>query len=104
MNSSACKTSTPPAKVDQNVLTPLNENDIVGTSADERSIMCYHLPAFLISDGHAIPGGLDINKLDRDFANVIYPQVSSQQMLDSFPTNGDPEYTFDPDTEDDDIV
>src|SRR5215475_3931610 len=48
----------------QQVLTPIREGSIVGTEADETSIMCYQLPASITKDGQPIPGGNDINELD----------------------------------------
>ena len=57
------------------VLTPLDQNDIFGTPADQTSIMCYQLPAYLTKDGQPIPGGLDINDTDHAFAGLIYPQL-----------------------------
>ncbi len=60
--------------VDQQVLTPLNENSIFGTPADETSIMCYQLPGAITKDGDPILGGTDINETDYAFAGRLYPQ------------------------------
>jgi hypothetical protein len=59
--------------VDQQVLTPLDERSLMGTSADQTSIMCYQLPGAITRDGRPIVGGLDINATDRTFATRIYP-------------------------------
>ena len=60
--------------VDQQVLTPLDEGSIIGTPADETSIMCYQLPGEITHDGEPIIGGVDINRTDFDFAGRIYPK------------------------------
>lgn len=57
------------------VLTPIAEEDIVGTPrAEDISIMCYQLPAEITTDNRPIPGGLDISELDRKFVAMIYPK------------------------------
>lgn len=61
-------------QVDQQVLTPLDDASIMGTPADQDSIMCYQLPGEITVDGEPIHGGLDINATDRDFAAQIYPK------------------------------
>jgi Astacin (Peptidase family M12A) len=61
------------AMVDQQVLTPLDQNSIFSTPADQTSIMCYQLPALITKDGQPILGGPDINPTDRIFARRIYP-------------------------------
>jgi hypothetical protein len=38
--------------------------------------MCYQLPADIMKDGIEIPGGLDINKIDAQFAGSLYPKRS----------------------------
>ncbi len=65
-----------PNEVRQQVLTPLEENALIATpTADETSIMCYQIPGFLTVNGKPIVGGLDINKIDYDFAGKIYPKI-----------------------------
>jgi hypothetical protein len=61
--------------VDQQVLTPLGSNSIIGTEPDQDSIMCYQLPGEITFDGQPIRGGLDINATDSAFAELIYPKV-----------------------------
>lgn len=61
------------AKVDAQVLTPLQEASILGTPSDQDSIMCYQLPGQITTDGLPIRGGLDINTTDATFAALIYP-------------------------------
>lgn len=62
------------ATVDAQVLTPLDNSTILGTPADQTSIMCYQLPALITKDGKPIIGGIDINQTDYDFAGKIYPK------------------------------
>ncbi|WP_324670841.1 M12 family metallopeptidase [Hymenobacter sp. GOD-10R] len=66
------------ATVDAQVLTPLKTADIVGTAADQTSIMCYQLPGSITKDGKPIPGGIDINLLDYAFAARVYPKAGAQ--------------------------
>lgn len=56
------------------VLTPIEESTLRGTSVDARSIMCYQLPGSITKDGKPIIGGLDIDRKDADFAALIYPK------------------------------
>lgn len=63
-----------PAMVDAQVLTPLNETDLIATTADENSIMCYQLPGEITIDGEPIAGGLDIDDSDYAFAGKVYPK------------------------------
>ncbi len=63
------------AEVDHNVLTPLDERDILGTPSDQESIMCYPIPGSITRDGQPILGGADINPTDFEFAGLIYPKV-----------------------------
>jgi hypothetical protein len=65
-----------PNDVRAQVLTPLEETALIATpGADETSIMCYQIPGFLTTNGKPIIGGVDINKLDYDFAGKIYPKT-----------------------------
>lgn len=60
------------------VLTPLEEGSLIGTAtADDHSIMCYQIPGEITKDGQPIPGGLDIDNWDYDFAARIYPSSKS---------------------------
>ena len=61
--------------VDQQVLTPLDERSIMGTPADQTSIMCYQLPGSITRDARPIVGGIDINPTDFAFAGKIYPKA-----------------------------
>ena len=65
-----------PQEVDDQVLTPLKDKSIMGTTeSDPLSIMCYQLPARIMKKGKkAIPGGKDINAKDAAFAARIYPK------------------------------
>ncbi|WP_324670565.1 M12 family metallopeptidase [Hymenobacter sp. GOD-10R] len=62
------------ATVDAQVLTSLSIQSIMGTPADQTSIMCYQLPASITKDGQPIVGGVDINSTDYTFAGKIYPK------------------------------
>lgn len=62
------------AQVDAQVLTPLKQANIMGTPADQTSIMCYQLPASIMKDGQPIIGGLDINATDCSFSGRVYPK------------------------------
>ena len=68
--------------VDQQVLTPLDERSLMGTPADQTSIMCYQLPGSITRDGRPILGGVDINQTDFAFAGQIYPKPSQVLMPD----------------------
>lgn len=64
-----------PQEVDEQVLTPLAKRSLMGTTeSDPLSIMCYQLPASIMKDRKAVPGGDDINPRDAAFAATIYPQ------------------------------
>lgn len=61
--------------VRQQVLTPLEEESLLGTErADAESIMCYQLPGEIARDGRPIVGGPDFSAADRAFAARIYPK------------------------------
>lgn len=62
------------AQVDAQVLTPLDQASIIGTPADQTSIMCYRLPGSITRDGLPILGGTDINATDCKFARKVYPK------------------------------
>jgi hypothetical protein len=60
------------------VLTPLDNSALMKTAkSDDRSIMCYGLPATIMKDSVAVPGGLDIDSLDAKFASTVYPKSYS---------------------------
>ena len=56
------------------VLTPIEDATIKGTTADPKSIMCYQIPGEITKDGKPIIGGLDIDESDYSFAATIYPK------------------------------
>ena len=68
--------------VDQQVLTPLDQRSIIGTAADQTSIMCYQLPGLITRDGQPILGGEDINATDLAFAGRIYPRATASMPQD----------------------
>lgn len=60
--------------VENQVLTALDYSILDFTSKpDETSIMCYPLPAEIMTDKKPIPGGTDIDAMDRAFAAHVYP-------------------------------
>jgi hypothetical protein len=63
--------------VDAQVLTPLDQNSIIGTPADQDSIMCYQLPGSITRDGDPISGGTDINATDAAFCARLYPKAGA---------------------------
>lgn len=60
--------------VDEQVLTPLDEKTLMGTQADQTSIMCYQLPGKITTDGEPVVGGMDVNATDYAFVGKIYPK------------------------------
>jgi Astacin (Peptidase family M12A) len=66
------------AMVREQVLKPIEEGSLLGTShPDPNSIMCYQIPGTITKDGQPIPGGLDIDELDYEFAAKVYPKSGS---------------------------
>ena len=61
-------------EVRQQVLTPIEESQLLGTAVDEHSIMCYQIPGAITRSGKPIIGGTDIDKQDYTFAGKIYPK------------------------------
>src|SRR5688572_4625638 len=65
----------PPSEVDDQVLTPLADKSLMGTTEiDPLSIMCYDLPGSIMKNGKPVVGGSDINAGDFAFAAKIYPK------------------------------
>jgi hypothetical protein len=62
------------AEVRAQVLTPLEESSLRGTTADPKSIMCYQIPGEVTKDNKPIIGGKDIDASDFTFAGLIYPK------------------------------
>lgn len=59
--------------VDQQVLTPIEESSLTGTTPpDPDSIMCYQIPGSITTNGQPILGGLDIDATDYAFAAKLY--------------------------------
>ncbi|MTK34602.1 hypothetical protein GL305_32955 [Nocardia seriolae] len=63
----------PPEVTRAQVLTPLEDVELITTPSDTQSIMCYQLPGIIMRDGLAVPGGLDIDDQDGKFAQRLYP-------------------------------
>jgi hypothetical protein len=62
-----------PAETRAQVLTPLEDSSLLGTSyAEAISVMCYQLPGSIMKDGRPIPGGADITATDYAFMGRIY--------------------------------
>jgi Astacin (Peptidase family M12A) len=66
------------AEVRAQVLTPLEESSLLGTTPDPKSIMCYQIPGQLTKNGKAISGGNDISPLDYSFVSTIYPKAKAK--------------------------
>ncbi|KIL84626.1 peptidase m12 [Fusarium avenaceum] len=74
----------PEEKTIEQVLTPLEKSALIATElADPTSIMCYDLPASIMKDHVAVPGGNDINDTDGRFAASLYPKFASWQLIDN---------------------
>jgi hypothetical protein len=59
----------------EQVLTPEDTSALIGTEKpDEKSIMCYWLPAAIMKNGVAVSGGTNINRRDAKFAASVYPK------------------------------
>jgi hypothetical protein len=57
------------------VLTPINKSALLASAeTDPHSIMCYDLPGHIMKNKKPVPGGTDINALDKKFAAQIYPK------------------------------
>jgi hypothetical protein len=63
--------------VRQQVLTPIEEASLLGTTADPKSIMCYQIPGSITKNGEPIVGGLDIDASDFAFSAKIYPKTGA---------------------------
>jgi hypothetical protein len=61
-------------EVRDQVLTPIEESTLNGTTPDAKSIMCYQIPGEVTISGKPIIGGLDIDPTDFKFAATIYPK------------------------------
>ena len=72
------------------VLTPLDQDSIIGTPADETSIMCYQIPGEITKDGEPILGGTDIDPSDFKFAASVYPRPQGQPQLQAAPETPSP--------------
>jgi hypothetical protein len=68
------------AEVRAQVLTPIEESTLRGTSVDAKSIMCYQLPGEITISGKPIIGGTDIDQKDYGFAALIYPKNSARSV------------------------
>jgi Astacin (Peptidase family M12A) len=64
-------------EVRQQVLTPIEEASLLGTTADPKSIMCYQIPGSITKNGEPIVGGLDIDASDFAFSAKIYPKTGA---------------------------
>jgi len=62
------------SEVEAQVLTPIEQSTIIGTTPDQMSIMCYQIPGSITKSGKPIVGGLDIDKSDYAFAGSVYPK------------------------------
>lgn len=63
------------AEVRQQVLTPIEESSLWGTThSDPSSIMCYQIPGSITKSGKPILGGEDIDEQDFEFLAKVYPK------------------------------
>jgi hypothetical protein len=61
-------------EVEDQVLTPLESRSIRGSArSDAHSIMCYDAPGEITKDGEPIAGGTDIDDLDYEIVELLYP-------------------------------
>ena len=72
-------------EVQQQVLTPLEESSLLGTTPDPKSIMCYQIAGELTKDGKPIIGGKDIDASDAGFAAKIYPKKGTPAKPETKP-------------------
>jgi hypothetical protein len=73
-------------EVEEQVLTPLSESSIMGTTeTDPHSIMCYQIPGSITKNGKSIVGGKDINRKDYAFAALIYPKKKKRRKRAATP-------------------
>lgn len=62
-------------EVMEQVLTPEKKSALIATEEpDEKSIMCYWLPAEIMKNGIAVTGGNNISRMDARFAKLVYPK------------------------------
>ncbi len=67
--------------VDWNILTPLESSDNWMTQwPDDRSVMCYELPAGIMKDEQPVPGGKRISVQDAIFAARCYPRCDERSL------------------------
>lgn len=66
------------------VLTPIEESSLRGTTPDPDSIMCYQIPGDITIDGEPILGGTDIDSLDYTLAGKLYPRTSDSHSAVAF--------------------
>lgn len=66
-----------PDEVRQQVLTALDPNSLRASRPDSVSIMCYALPGAIMKNGQPVPGGRDLDALDREFVAAVYPKKSA---------------------------
>jgi hypothetical protein len=70
-------------EVEDQVLTPIEVGSLWGTAhVDPRSIMCYQIPGTITIDGQPIPGGTDIDEMDFEFMEQVYPKMGASAATD----------------------
>lgn len=66
------------AKVRSNILTALDPRSLrMLHGGDVNGIMCYALPAEIMRDRIAVPGGADIDAIDAEFVGTLWPKTIS---------------------------
>lgn len=70
----------------QQVLTPIEESALFeATRVDGTSIMAYHLPAEITRNGQPIPGGIDLDAVDKEYAKKLYPKPTPVVLVPGGP-------------------
>lgn len=66
----------PPDMVRSQILTPLNPASLMGGKADVNSIMAYQFEGYCTKSRQPIPGGYDLDALDKAVVAALYPKAS----------------------------
>jgi hypothetical protein len=71
-------------EVREQVLTPIEESTLKGTTPDPKPIMCYQIPGSVTKDGKPIIGGLDISEeafKDPKFSYIVYGHTHHHEVI-----------------------
>jgi hypothetical protein len=64
-----------PEQIDQNILEHYGKKDMEFTPFDIDSIMLYHFPPELFTEGPGTPNNTKLSDLDKSFIASVYPGV-----------------------------